>query len=142
LTEGTPLEKACKLITGDKFEDYYNLLGNILLLNFNNIKDDDPRLSAKVTSILFDNGLRDKAHLICLYLENPEINIGFNEKETETTKKLLNLDPELNMTQKIVDTIVSEKVVSEEQLANLQIVSRADLERYMMEAKAKFIHRY
>jgi hypothetical protein len=130
--EGTPLEKACKLIVGEKFSEYYDLLGDLLLLNYQFAEKEDPRLSAKITSILFDNGLRDKAHLICLYLENPEINVGFTDKEIKITKKLLNLDPELNMTQKIIDTIINDKSVSDEQLIKLQLVARADLERYMM----------
>ncbi|NHJ49955.1 MAG: hypothetical protein FK733_19340 [Asgard group archaeon] len=142
MSNETPLEKACKLIAGEKHNEFYSLLRNLLLLNYQYAAKEDPRLSAKVTAILFDNGLKDKAHLICLYLENPEINIGFSKKETDNTKKLLNLDPELVSTQKIVENIIKDKIVSAEQIANLQLIARADLKRYVMEAKARFIYRY
>lgn len=102
MKEKTPLETACNEILGEDYGQYYNVLSNILILNPNLVKENDPRLSAKVTSILFNEELKDKVHIICEYLENPELNINFSLTEIDYTKILLEMDPELINTSEII----------------------------------------
>jgi hypothetical protein len=102
LKEKTPLETACNEIMGEDFGQYYNVLSNILILNHNLVKQNDSRLSAKVTSILFDEELEDKVHIICEFLENPELNINYSPTEIDYTKILLEMDPELLNTSEII----------------------------------------
>ena len=137
----TPLESACKKVIGNEYMEYYNLLGNLLLLNYDLIKKSDQRLSAKVTAIIFDEELRDKSHLICLFLENSEMNVSFSTNDIENTKKLLELDPQLDNTQKIIDAIKPE-IISDNFDQKLQLIVREDLEKYMITERGKFIHRY
>ncbi|NHJ38897.1 MAG: hypothetical protein FK731_02610, partial [Asgard group archaeon] len=98
----TPLEIACNEILGEDYDQFYNVLSNILILNPKFVKENDPRLSAKVTSILFNDKLIDKVHIICEYLENPELNINFSPTEIDYTKILLDMDPELINTSDII----------------------------------------
>ncbi|NHK30800.1 MAG: hypothetical protein FK730_05575 [Asgard group archaeon] len=102
MKEKTPLETACYEVMGENYGQYYNVLSNILILNPNLVKQNDSRLSAKVTSILFDEELIDKVHIICEYLENPELNINYSPTEIDYTKILLEMDPELNNTSEII----------------------------------------
>jgi hypothetical protein len=103
LKEKTPLELACFEILGEDISQYYNVLSNLLILNPHLIRENDKRLSAKITSILFDKELIDKPHLICDYLNNAEFSVDFSLIEIDYTKILLDMDPELIITEKIVE---------------------------------------
>lgn len=81
MTGKTLLENACIEVVGEKNEEYYQLLSNLLLLNYSFIQKNDSRLSAKVTAILFDDEFIDKSHLICEFIENAELNISFSESD-------------------------------------------------------------
>lgn len=109
----TPLQKACNKIVSEKYHEYYDLLSNILLLNANYIKDNDPRLTAKVTAILFDERDFDKVNLICQLIENDEFNSDFMEFEIKNMKKLLDLDEMLTNTLKIIDILKHESIHKE-----------------------------
>ncbi|MBN1329035.1 MAG: hypothetical protein JXA54_06135 [Candidatus Heimdallarchaeota archaeon] len=103
MLNNSPLENACKEILGRNYEEYYHLLSNLLLLNVDLIKRNDQRLSAKVTSILFDNQISNKTHTICEYIEAADWEYNFQTKELEDAKKLLELDPELKITKEIIN---------------------------------------
>lgn len=99
----TPLEKACKNILGEKSEPYYNILSNLVILNPEMIKEDDERLSAKITAILVNEKIKDKAHMMCLLIEDPELKYNFKEKDISYAKQLLEMDPELQNTKEIIN---------------------------------------
>ncbi|HUT82838.1 MAG TPA: hypothetical protein VMZ29_16700 [Candidatus Bathyarchaeia archaeon] len=103
MSNKSPLETACREILGEKYEQYYDLLSNLLLLNIDIIKRNDERLSAKVTSILFDDQITNKTHIICEYIEAADWNYNFRPSELENTKKLLELDPDLKTSTKIIN---------------------------------------
>ena len=105
LKEKTPLEDACAKTLGEDSSQYYNVLSHLLLLNPDFIKRNDARLSAKVTSILFDEKIQDKVNTICEYIENADWDFNFNQSEIDYTKVLLEMDPELITTHKIISIL-------------------------------------
>lgn len=98
----TPLEIACFEVLGYNAEQYYNILSQLLILNPQFVRKNDKRLSAKITSLLFNETIKDKVHLICLFLENDKIERDFSQSEIEYTKLLLDIDPELSITNKVI----------------------------------------
>ena len=102
MKEKTPLEQACFDILGKDFEQYYNILSHLLILNPHLVRENDKRLSAKITSLLFNEEIKDKVHLICSFIENNELEFDFSKSEIEYTKLLLEADPELFNTSKII----------------------------------------
>lgn len=141
LKEKTILESACSEILGENYIDFYELLGNLLLLNPDYIQKNDPRLSAKITAILFDDGLKDKPHLICQFIDNPELNTEFNALEVSHTKKLLEIDSELINTSKIID-LMKQNVITEDFEHQLRLLIREDMEKFSFSERARFIHKY
>lgn len=102
LKKKTPLETACFEILGNDSEQYYNILSRLLILNPHFIRKNDKRLSAKITSLLFTEEIKDKVHLICLFIENDKMKSDFSQSEIELAKLLLETDPELSTTNKII----------------------------------------
>jgi len=98
----TPLEIACINALGDGAEQYYGILSQLLILNPEFVQKNDKRLSAKISSLLFDDYIRDKVHLICLLIENDEMDQIFSRSDIDNTKLLLKIDPELISTNKII----------------------------------------
>lgn len=98
----TPLEIACFEVLRENAEQYYYILSHLLILNPQFVKKDDTRLSAKISSILFDENIQDKVHLICLLIENDGVDQFFSQSDIDFTKLLLNKDPELYSTSKII----------------------------------------
>ncbi len=101
----TPLEIACINALGDGAEQYYNILSQLLILNPEFVQKNDKRLSAKISSLLFNETIKDKVHLICLFLENDKMERDFTQSEIDYTKLLLETDPELNTTNKIISCL-------------------------------------
>ncbi|MCK5047155.1 MAG: hypothetical protein KAS22_11285 [Candidatus Heimdallarchaeota archaeon] len=139
--EKTLLEFACSEILRENYKDFYDILSNLLLLNPDFIQENDPRLSAKITAILFDDDLLEKPHLICQFIENPELDVKFTASELDYTKKLLKIDPELIITDKIVD-IIQQKIITEDFRNKLRINIRLDLEKFSLADRARFVHVY
>jgi hypothetical protein len=108
LKKKTPLEFACNEVLGKDSNQFYNVLSNLLLLNPDMIRKNDKRLSAKITSILFDDEIEDKPHVICEYLDNSEFNINFSPTEIDYTKILLEMDPDLVTTSDIISILKEE----------------------------------
>ncbi len=102
MKEKTPLETACVKVLGESAEQYYNILTHLLILNPEFVRKDDNRLSAKVTSLLFNKTIKDKVHLICLFIENDKMEGDFSQSEIEYTKLLLKTDRDLSTTSKII----------------------------------------
>jgi len=98
----TPLEIACINTLEDGAEQYYGILSQLLILNPEFVQKNDKRLSAKISSLLFDDYIRDKVHLICLLIENDEMDQIFSRSDIDNTKLLLKIDPELISTNKII----------------------------------------
>lgn len=105
LKERTQLEIACAEVVGDYTNQYYNLLSNLLIKNPHLLKEDDVRLSAQFTSILFSDEVEDKAHLICSIIET--IDTKSKDKFVKHVKILLEIDPVLDITKQIVDKLKS-----------------------------------
>ena len=141
MKERTLLEEACMEILGEEFVDYYEPLSNLLLLNPDYIENDDSRLSAKITAILFDPGLKDKPHLICNFIENPDINAEFKESEIQDVKKILTVDPELVNTIKIVE-LMKQNVITPDFEDKLQLLVKNDMEKLAFADRARFIQKY
>ncbi len=141
LKEKTLLESACLEIIGENYKEFYGLLGNLLLLNPDYVQKNDPRLTAKITAILFDDGLKDKPHLICQFIDNPKLNDEFNALEVSHTKKLLEIDPELVNTSKIID-LMKQNVITEDFEHQLRLLIREDMEKFSFSERARFIHKY
>lgn len=98
----TPLETACFNVLGDGAEQYYNILSQLLILNPQFVQKNDKRLSAKISSLLFNDNIQDKVHLICLLIENDGMDQFFTRADIDNTKSLLKIDPELSTTNKII----------------------------------------
>ena len=105
MEEKTPLEKACEDILGEEYTEHYKILSNLLLLNYQFIEKNDPRLSAKITVILFGDSDIDKVHYICENIENAELNREFTQFDLKFAKKLLDFDPELKNTLRIIEKL-------------------------------------
>lgn len=105
MKEKTPLEKACLEILGKDSEKYYNILSHLLILNPQLINNNDKRLSAKITSLLFNAEIKDKVHLICLFIENNNLEFNFSRSDIGYTKMLLEIDPKLFNTERIISYI-------------------------------------
>ncbi|NHJ87684.1 MAG: hypothetical protein FK734_19640 [Asgard group archaeon] len=101
----TPLEKACNEILGETYQTYYDILSNLLLLNSNLIKKDDSRLTAKITLALFDDEIVDKPHVICEFINQSEMERDAKSTDIVHAKDLLDVDPELINTIKIIDAL-------------------------------------
>ena len=69
------------------------------------------------------------------------MNIGFSENDIKNTKKLLELDPYLSISQQIIDQLKQE-VTNEPLNSRLQVIVRNDLEKYFLAERARFIHKY
>ena len=67
------------------------------------LKDNDTRLTAQLTSILFSEEVEDKAHLICSIIET--IDTKSDDKYVKLTKLLLEIDPVLDTTKQIIDKL-------------------------------------
>ena len=67
------------------------------------LKDDDTRLTAQLTSILFSEEVEDKAHLICSIIET--IDTKSDDKFVKFAKHLLEIDPVLDTTKQIIDKL-------------------------------------
>lgn len=139
--EKTLLEFACSEILWENYKDFYNIFSNLLLLNPDFIQENDPRLSAKITAILFDDDLLEKPHLICQFIENPELDVKFTASELAYTKKLLKIDPELIITDKIID-IIQQKIITEDFGKLLRTNIRWDIEKFSFPDRARFLHTY
>ncbi|TET27793.1 MAG: hypothetical protein E3J70_11210 [Candidatus Heimdallarchaeota archaeon] len=139
--EKTFLEFACSEISRDNYKEFYEILSNLLLLNPEFIQKNDPRLSAKITAILFDDELLEKSHLICQFLENPDLDVKVTATELAYTKKLLRIDPELIITNKIID-IIQQKIITEDFGKLLRTNIRWDIEKFSLPDRARFIHKY
>ncbi|NHJ33494.1 MAG: hypothetical protein FK732_11595 [Asgard group archaeon] len=139
--EKTYLENACSEIIGKNYNNYYDILSNLLLLNPDFIQKSDPRLSAKVTAILFDDRLKEKPHLICEFIENPELNMEFNVQEIKYTKRLLDLDPELTNTSMIID-LLKQNIITEDHSHILSLLVKEDMEKLSFSERARFIHKF
>ena len=101
----TQLEKACYEIVGEKFGEYYALLSRLLILNPELIRNNDPRFSAQFTLILFDEEIMDKSHVVCELLDYMELNKIGKAYELSDAKELLTIDPVLNNTKSIINTL-------------------------------------
>jgi len=98
----TPLEIACFEVLGEEAEEYYKILSRLLILNPQFVEKDDNRLSAKISSILFNDDIQDKVHLMCSLIENDGLDYFFSKGEVLLTKLLLNTDPGLSITIEII----------------------------------------
>jgi len=103
LKERTQLEIACAEVVGDYTNQFYDLLSNLLIMNPHLLKEDDTRLTAQLTSILFSEEVEDKAHLICSIIET--IDTKSNDKFVKQAKLLLEIDPVLDTTKQIIDKL-------------------------------------
>jgi len=103
LKERTQLEIACAEVVGDYTNQYYDLLSNLLIMNPHLLKEDDTRLTAQLTSILFSEEVEDKAHLICSIIET--IDAKSDDKFMIQVKLLLEIDPVLDTTKQIIDKL-------------------------------------
>ena len=103
MKEKTQLEIACAEIVGDETNQYYDILSEMLIMNPHLLKKDDTRLSAQLTSILFNDEIEDKAHLICRIIET--IDTKSSDKFVENAKHLLEIDPVLEVTKQIIDKL-------------------------------------
>ena len=103
MKERTQLEIACAEVVGDYTNQYYNLLSNLLIMNPHLLKDDDTRLTAQLTSILFSEEVEDKAHLVCCIVES--IDTKSDDKFVKQVKLLLEIDPVLDTTKQIIDKL-------------------------------------
>ncbi len=141
MVEKTALEIACVEVVGETSKEYYQLLSNLLLLNFSFIQKNDPRLSAKVTAILFDDELTDKSHLICEFIENAELNKAFSKSDVEKTKKLLDRDPKLTNSILIADKL-KKQVENKEFFDLLKSNLKNDWDKHINAARISQIGRY
>lgn len=141
MAEKTALEIACIEVVGENSKEYYQILSNLLLLNFSYIQKNDSRLSAKVTAILFDDELTDKSHLICEFIENAELNIAFSKSDLEKTKKLLDIDPKLTNSLLIVNKL-KKQVQNKEFFDLLKSNLKNDWDKYANIARISQIGRY
>lgn len=107
LKEKTPLETACFKILGNDFGQFYTILSHLLILNPQFVMKNDSRLSAKISSLFFNDDIQDKVHLICLLLENDKLDQIFTQSDIDYTKLLLDIDPELSSTNKIISYLKS-----------------------------------
>ncbi len=105
MEEKTQLEKACYEVIGEKYNEYYSLLSKLLILNPDIIKNNDPRFSAQFTLVLFDDEIKDKTHIVCELIEYLNMNKIDKKNEINEVKKLLVLDPVLNITHKIITVL-------------------------------------
>ena len=103
MKERTQLEIACAEVVGDYTNQYYDLLSNLLIMNPHLLKDDDTRLTAQLTSILFSEEVEDKAHLICSIIES--IDTKSDDIFVKQAKLLLEIDPVLDTTKQIIDKL-------------------------------------
>ena len=103
MKERTQLEIACAEVVGDYTNQYYDLLSNLLIMNPHLLKEDDTRLTAQLTSILFSEEVEDKAHLICSIIET--IDAKSDDKFMIQVKLLLEIDPVLDTTKQIIDKL-------------------------------------
>lgn len=103
MKERTQLEMACAEVVGDYTNQYYDLLSNLLIMNPHLLKEDDTRLTAQLTSILFSEEVEDKAHLICSIIET--IDTKSDDKFVKQAKLLLEIDPVLDTTKQIIDKL-------------------------------------
>ena len=101
MKEKTQLEVACAEVAGDNNNQFYGLLSNLLIMNPHLLKEDDTRLTAQLTSILFSEEVEDKAHLICSIIET--IDAKSDDKFVKQAKRLLEIDPVLDTTKQIID---------------------------------------
>jgi hypothetical protein len=131
----------CSDILGEDYKDYYEILSNLLLLNPEFLQKNDPRLSAKVTAILFDDELLEKPHLICQFIENSELNVKFTASDLDYTKQLLRKDPKLIIVSRIIETL-KQKVVTKDFGNLLRMNIRKDLESFSLASRAKYVHTY
>ncbi|MBK5114276.1 MAG: hypothetical protein KGD59_09630 [Candidatus Heimdallarchaeota archaeon] len=139
--EKTHLEIACSEILRENYTEYYEILSCLLLLNPNFVEKNDPRLSAKITAILFDDELLEKPHLISQFIENPELDVRYTTTELDYTKKLLRIDPKLIITSRIVD-ILQQKIITEEFRNKLRTNIRWDIEKFDLENRARFVYKF
>ena len=102
MKKDTPLETACYEVLGDNAEQFYDVLSQLIILNPQFVRKDDNRLSAKLSSLLFNDGISDKVHQICVFLESDKLDKVFNKIEIENTETLLRMDPELKITKEII----------------------------------------
>jgi hypothetical protein len=103
LKEKTQLEIACEEVVGTETNQYYSILSDLLIMNPHLLKDDDTRLSAQLTSILFSEEVEDKAHLICSIIET--FDLQSKDKYVEQAKSLLEIDPVLEITKQIIEKL-------------------------------------
>ena len=103
MKERTQLEIACAEVVGDYTNQYYDLLSNLLIMNPHLLKEDDTRLTAQLTSILFSEEVEDKAHLICSIIES--IDTKSDDIFVKQAKLLLEIDPVLDTTKQIIDKL-------------------------------------
>jgi len=101
----TPLETACYRVLGDNAVQYYDVLSQLIILNPQFVRKDDNRLSAKLSSLLFNDEFPDKVHHICVFLENDKLEQVFNQTEIKNTEILLRMDPELKITKEIISVL-------------------------------------
>ncbi|MHA1156326.1 MAG: hypothetical protein ACTSQK_09485 [Candidatus Heimdallarchaeota archaeon] len=141
MTGKTLLENACIEVVGERKKEYYQLLSNLLLLNYSFIKKNDSRLFAKVTAILFDDELADKPHLLCEFIENVELNISFSKLDLVNTKKLLDIDPELTNSILIVNKL-KKQVDNKEFFDLLKNNLKTDREKHINTTRIRQIGRY
>ncbi|NHJ49104.1 MAG: hypothetical protein FK733_15055 [Asgard group archaeon] len=136
----TPLEMACNDILGEDISQFYNVLSNLLLLNPDFIRENDKRLSAKVTSILFDDEIDDKPHVICEYLDNSEFNVNFTPTEIDYAKILLEMDPELATTGEIVSSLKNQDDQSYSEIMR-KVPIKKELRLYRTAVRDGFVRR-
>ncbi|MGC9779403.1 MAG: hypothetical protein HZR80_09200 [Candidatus Heimdallarchaeota archaeon] len=105
MEEKTQLEEACYIVIGEKYNEYYSLLSKLLILNPGIIKNNDPRFLAQFTMVLFDDEIKDKSHIICELIDYMDMNKVDKKNELNIARKLLDLDPVLNKTNKIITTL-------------------------------------
>ncbi len=99
----TQLETACIEVVGKESSQYYTILSDLLIMNPQLLKDDDTRLTAQITSILFNNEAEDKSHLICRIIETYDVQS--KDKYVEQAKLLLKIDPVLDVTKQIIQKL-------------------------------------
>lgn len=98
----TQLEVACENALGENYSEYYEVLSELLVLNPNLLKENDTRFSAQLTFILFNDETKDKPQLVNELLESNENRLKTKTEVIEHTKKLLDMDPEFIVTDKII----------------------------------------
>ena len=96
---------ACENAIGEGHKQYYMLLSELLILNPKLLKKNDTRFSAQLTFILFNEETIDKEDLVCKLLESNENNLKTRVEVIGYTKSLLDLDPKLVATNKILSEL-------------------------------------